>query len=172
MKSLPSFNNEAEVESYGASLMEKFCLRVARQVVIPKKGMRLDISGLLPNHRQALVECKIFRDHLATYVDAIDQAASYADELQHPVFIGPVYGSPSEISYGIMSNGLGALHLMASRLNVGFLWVNHSERAGLLFRGQCLIHSESKTVHPRFDEIYKYTERMGSAKITLESCAF
>lgn len=163
----PTFDSEEDVRSAGFVALNGFCQQVEHEYEIPGHRLRVDLCGHLPNGDWALVECKRFTPfNLSPFVDAIDQAASYADAIQYPVFIGPVYGSPSDFSAGRLNNALGALHLLGSRLNVGFLWVNHLGEAGLMLRGQSVVRTSPQGVlqHDNFSSIWRYTRRFGSKK--------
>ena len=152
---------EASVRDIGAAALARFCSDVQIEYRIPGHRLRVDLRATLPNGHWALVECKPFDQTVTPYVDAVDQAASYADAIEYPVFIGPVYGSPLELSLGRHDNGLGTLHLMAGRLNVGFLWINERDEAGLLLRGQNIIDTR-RGLHSNFDNVWRYKRRSGS----------
>lgn len=160
--SWPRFSNEEEVRIAGKAAMASFCHHVEEEYTIPDHPLRVDLCGHLSNGEWALVECKVFSQwQLSPFVDAIDQAASYANAIQYPVFIGPVYGSPLDLVIGRHDNAIGALHLMAGRLNVGFLWINHAGETGLLLRGQNLVDTRRGT-HKNFDAVWRYKRRFGS----------
>lgn len=127
-------------------------------------GLRVDLCAWLPNDHLALIEVKAFDGRtLSPLIDAIDQAASYANVIKYPVFIGPVDGTASEFAAGRMDNALGALHLLAGRLNVGFLGVNRHGSGSLVLRGQNVI---SDWGTPRnFDSIFRYVTRVGSKQV-------
>lgn len=125
--------------------------------------MRVDLCARMPNGHFALVECKAFDDTLTPYVDAIIQAASYAEAIRYPVFIGPVAGSRSTLSAGRMDNALSALHLMAGRLNVGFLTKSESGSVALMLRGQYVMTKGG--IVEKFDTLFSYVERRGSRQV-------
>lgn len=127
-------------------------------------GLRVDICAWLPNDHLALIEVKAFDGKtLSPLIDAIDQAASYASVIRYPVFIGPIDGTASVFSAGRMDNALGALHLIAGRLNVGFLGVNSYGRGSLVLRGQNVV---SEWGMPKnFDHIFRYVTRVGSKQV-------
>jgi hypothetical protein len=159
----PVFKTEEDVKRAGRRALEAFCEHVEDEYRIDEHRMRVDLCGHLSNGHWALVECKKFSPFdLSPFIDAIDQAASYAAAIEYPVFIGPVYGTPMELSLGSHKNGLGALHLMASRLNVGFLWINPIwGDSGVMLRGQSLARSNG-SLHSRFDQLWRYKRRVGS----------
>lgn len=127
-------------------------------------GLRVDLCAYLPNGHLALIEVKAFDGKtLSPLIDAIDQAASYADVIRYPVFIGPVDGTASKFSAGRMDNALGALHLLAGRLNVGFLGVNSYGSGSLVLRGQNVV-SEWGTPK-NFESIFRYVTRIGSKQV-------
>jgi len=158
---------EAKIVDEAAALLGSFCTHVELEYEIPGHPYRVDLCGQLRDEAQwALVECKRFDPKtLSEYVDAIDQAASYADAIEYPVFIGPVVGRPMDLAAGKADNALGALHLMAGRLNVGFLWRHprSSRVGGLLLRGQNLLGRDGP--HKNFDRIWRYTRRAGSKRV-------
>lgn len=155
---------EAKIVDEAAALLDGFCTHVGREYQIPGHPYRVDLCGHLPNGHWALIECKRFDPQtLSEYVDAIDQAASYAEAIEYPVFIGPVVGQPVSLATGRADNALGALHLLASRLNVGFLWKHPAHgNGGLLLRGQNLLSRDGP--HKNFDRIWRYTRRAGSKR--------
>lgn len=126
--------------------------------------LRVDLCAWLPNGHLALIEVKAFDGRtLSPLIDAIDQAASYANVIKYPVFIGPIDGTASQFSAGRMDNALGALHLLAGRLNVGFLGVNHSGSGSLVLRGQNVISDWGTPKN--FDSIFRYVTRVGSKQV-------
>lgn len=152
-------SKEQELVAAGAQLLGRICTNVEHEYKF-ENGYRIDLKGELPNGQWALVEVKGFDDNLTPFIDAVFQAKSYADAIRYPVFIGPVYGSPSEISHGVLTNALGAIHLMAGRMNVGFLLHNHANEPTLLLRGQIVV--DSRGPRDNFDRMWKYIERFGS----------
>lgn len=124
---------------------------------------RADLKGVLANGEYVLVECKAFNQTLSPYIQAIIQAASYADAIEYPVFIGPVHGTALRLSHGAMDNALGALHLLAGHLNVGFLCVSHGGTSFLLLRGQRLAGAEG--LHSEFKAHWGYVARHGSKRV-------
>lgn len=157
-------SRERELAGIGASLLTQFCGNVEREYPLDG-GYRIDLKGELPNGQWALVEVKGFDDNLTPFIDAVFQAKSYADAIRYPVFIGPVYGSPMEISHGSLTNALGAIHLMAGRMNVGFLLQTHRGDAKLLLRGQVLADSNGPTA--QFDKHWGYIEQLGSRRVRM-----
>jgi len=158
----PRFVNETQVRIAGKAAMGLFCHYVEEEYAIPGHPLRVDLCGHLSNGEWALVECKVFSQwQLSPFVDAIDQAASYANAIEYPVFIGPVYGSPLEMAMGRHDNAIGALHLMAGRMNVGFLWVNEQGDSGLLLMGQNVIDTR-RGAHANFEAVWRYKRRYGS----------
>lgn len=127
------------------------------------KSYRVDLKGVLKNGEYVLVECKAFNDTLSPYVHAIVQAASYADAIEYPVFIGPVHGTALQLSHGSLDNALGALHLLAGHLNVGFLCVSHGGTSFLLLRGQRLAGADG--LHSEFQSHWGYVARHGSKRV-------
>lgn len=157
-------SKEQELVVAGAQLLGRICTNVEHEYKF-ENGYRIDLKGELPNGQWALVEVKGFDDNLTPFIDAVFQAKSYADAIRYPVFIGPVYGSPSEISHGVLTNALGAIHLMAGRMNVGFLLQTHRGDAKLLLRGQVLADSNGPTA--QFDKHWGYIEQLGSRRVRM-----
>lgn len=163
--SAPNDGSEAAVVLHAERLLTLMCSNVQREFELSPGGLRVDLKGELPNGEFALVECKQFGDNLTPLVDAIMQAASYADSIRYPVFIGPVPGSRSTIASGRLDNALGALHLVAGRLNVGFLcFTEHNGAASLLLRGQKVACSVSGA-HSEFAKHWGYVQRIGSKQV-------
>lgn len=154
-------SREQELTIAGAQLLERFCTNIEREYPLDG-GYRIDLKGELPNGQWALVEVKGFDDNLTPFIDAVFQAKSYADAIKYPVFIGPIAGSPLEIAHGSLTNALGAIHLMAGRMNVGFLLQTHRGDAKLLLRGQVLADSSGPA--PQFDKHWGYIEQLGSRR--------
>jgi len=150
---------EQELTAAGAQLLGRFCTNIEREYPLDN-GYRIDLKGELPNGQWALVEVKGFDNNLTPFIDAVFQAKSYADTIKYPVFIGPVYGNPSEIALGSHTNALGAIHLMAGRMNVGFLIRSNYDEPMLLLRGQVI--ADSAGPRPNFDRMWSYIERFGS----------
>jgi hypothetical protein len=152
-------SREQELTVAGAQLLGRFCTNIEREYPLDN-GYRIDLKGELPNGQWALVEVKGFDDNLTPFIDAVFQAKSYADAIKYPVFIGPVYGNPSEIAHGSHTNALGAIHLMAGRMNVGFLVRSNYDEPMLLLRGQVI--ADSAGPRPNFASMWSYIERFGS----------
>jgi hypothetical protein len=133
-------------------------------------GLRFDLGVLLTNNAWASIEVKPFDDppNQAALLDAITQAASYADEMQYPVFIGPIVGKPLELSNGVSESRLAQAHLLAGRLNVGFVYerpnAHRGIQGGLLLRGQNLVGWDGKETRfsQLFQTINQYRVRRGS----------
>jgi hypothetical protein len=77
-----------------------------------------------------------------------------------PVFIGPVYGGAMELSAGRHDNALGAIHLMAGRLNVGYLCECRWRGPYLLLRGQVV--ADRQGPRSQFGQLWGYVQRFGS----------
>lgn len=155
-------SKEQKLVVAGVKLLERFCTNVESEYPLDG-GYRIDLKGELPNGQWALVEVKGFDQNLTPFIDAVFQAKSYADAIRYPVFIGPVYGNPSEISLGSHSNALGAIHLMAGRMNVGFLVRSNYDEPMLLLRGQIIATSAGP--RPIFDRMFRYLDRNGSQNV-------
>lgn len=160
---------EAEIVAAGRRMLGAIgCTNVQEEYwLVDSQGnplrMRVDLCATMPNGHFALVECKAFDDTLTPYVDAIIQAASYAEAIRYPVFIGPVPGSRSTLAVGRMDNAMSALHLMAGRLNVGFLTQSESGNAALMLRGQYVM--TTRGMSEQFDTVFSYVERRGSRQV-------
>jgi len=167
------FANENEVKIYTQARLKSFCSSVWPEHVFPVvERYRVDVAGTFLQTKMVYCECKFFNEHqsYATLVDAIDQASSYADAMQHPMFVGPVFTSLANVMSGC-GDGLAALQLLAGRFNVGFLWVlRRSKRCGLILRGQNLIDNYMN-INSRIDEIYVYRKRQGSKTVSQEAVA-
>jgi len=167
------FYDEKEVKLYTLARLKSFCSNVWPEHVFPvSQKYRVDAAGTFLQTKMVYCECKFFNEYqsYATLVDAIDQAASYADAMQHPMFIGPVFTSLTNVMSGC-GDGLAALQLLAGRFNVGFLWVHRKQcRCGLILRGQNLIDNHMR-VHGRIDELYVYRKRCGSKTVSQEAAA-
>lgn len=157
---LKSKSQEAQLVEVARGLLGQFSSNIEPEYVIEGTPYRIDLKAELPNGEFALVEVKAFRDDLTPYVDAVIQAASYAEAIKYPVFIGPIEGSRETLSTGRLDSALSALHLMAGRLNVGFLYVSGTGNAGLLLKGQRLIDAGS--VSSNFSNVWAYRSRRGS----------
>lgn len=155
-------SKEQELAVAGAQLLERFCTNIEREYPLDN-GYRIDLKGELPNGQWALVEVKGFDHNLTPFIDAVFQAKSYADAIRYPVFIGPVYGNPSDIAQGKHTNALGAIHLMAGRMNVGFLVRSNYDEPMLLLRGQII--ADSKGPRQNFSSMFRYLERDGSKNV-------
>lgn len=152
-------SRESDLVSVGSALLHQFCSNIEHEYPIDL-GYRVDLKGELPNGQWALVEVKGFSDNLTPLVDAVFQAKSYADAIRYPVFIGPIPGTPMQIAHGALTNALGAIHLMAGRMNVGFLLQTPRGDGKLLLRGQVLADGNGPTA--QFDKHWGYVERFGS----------
>lgn len=166
----PVFQSENDCKHVSRQALSRLCEFVDDEYRLKDCRMRIDLRGVLVNGCWALVECKKFSAYnLAAFIDAADQARSYADAIEYPVFIGPVYGKPSELSKGEHSNGLGAIHLMAGRWNVGFLYIDpYWGSVGLMLRGQNLVSrrvdEDAPRFHSRCKELWRFSRRVGSKK--------
>lgn len=157
-----SVQSEDRYKHAALFLLSKICTQVSEEIELP--GMlRADVAGVLENGKWVVVECKNFEDSASMHVDAVMQAASYADAIQQPVFIGPFNGSKSTLCSGDVDSGMSVLHLLAGRLNVGFLSVNHAGVVQLILRGQVLASSLTG-LHSQFDSHWGYVTRIGSKK--------
>ncbi len=156
---------EARLSYVAEYLLSKLCADVEReyQITDGSQHYRIDLKGVLPNGEYALVEVKAFGQFLTPYVDAIMQAASYADAIEYPVFIGPVMGDKSSIVTGTHDNAIGALHLVAGRLNVGFLCVSRHGAPSLVLRGQRVM--DLMGVSDSFATHWGYRTRRGSRTV-------
>jgi hypothetical protein len=167
------FLNESEVQSYTLARLRSFCSKVWPEHIFPVvERYRVDAAGIFLGTRMVYCECKHFTEYqsYSSIVDAIDQASSYADAMQHPMFIGPVFTSLTNVMSGC-GDGLAALQLLAGRFNVGFLWVlRRSKRCGLILRGQNLIDN-SMRVHGKINDLYVYRKRSGSKTASQEVLA-
>lgn len=151
---------EARYKAAAVHLLGKLCTSVQEEVNLPD-GLRADAAGQLENGAWVVVECKDFESSASAHVDAVMQAASYADAIRQPVFIGPFDGSKSTLCDGQLSSGMSVLHLVAGRLNVGFLSVNHAGVVQLILRGQVLASSRDG-LHSHFADHWGYVTRTGS----------
>jgi hypothetical protein len=163
----PPRPTETELAAHARASLSQFATNIEPEYHFEsldgKKTYRVDIKAELKNGEYALVEVKAFRDNLTPYIDAIIQAASYADAIRYPVFIGPVTGSRETLAAGRLDNALGALHLVAGRLNVGFLYLTQWGTAGLLLRGQRLV--DAGGLSGQFATHWGYVERLGSKQV-------
>lgn len=157
-----SVTAEARYKHAAMFLLSKICTDVTEEIDLPK-GLRADVSGILPNGRWVVLECKNFGSAASVYIDAVMQASSYADAINQPVFIGPFNGSCTLFT-GSDDPALAMLHLFAGRLNVGFLAVNHAGDVQLVLRGQVLM-STREGLHSDFDSHFHYTTRNGSKQV-------
>lgn len=157
-----SVTSEARYKHAAMFLLSKICTDVTEEVELPN-GLRADVSGVLPNGEWVVLECKNFGFTASVYIDAVMQASSYANAIRQPVFIGPFDGSCSVFT-GSDDPALAMLHLIAGRLNVGFLAVNHAGEVQLILRGQVLVSSRTG-LHSKFDAHCKYISRVGSKQV-------
>lgn len=154
---------EAHLVAAGEDMLHKICNDVQREYRIETTPYRVDLKGVLPNGEWALVEVKGFGSNLTPFVDAVFQAKSYADSIRYPVFIGPVFGNPSEIAQGSLTNALGAIHLMAGRMNVGFLVQPRYTSPMLMLRGQIVVDANGP--RENFSSLWGYLDRRGSKTV-------
>lgn len=154
--------NEERYVSAACTLLAKVAVNIEREYAIPCG--RVDVAGTLPNGEWVLIECKNFEQNASAHVDAVMQAASYADAIQYPVFVGPFDGSRSTLCNGTADDGMTMLHLLAGRLNVGFLAVNHRGEVQLILRGQVVVSSRDG-LHSRFADHWGYVQRKGSGQV-------
>lgn len=157
-----NLRNEDRYVSAACDLLRRLDCYVQREYEIP--GGRVDVAGALSNGHWILVECKNFEGNPSAHVDAVMQAASYADAIEYPVFIGPLNGSRSTLCNGDSDDGMTMLHLIAGRLNVGFLSVNDRGDVQLILRGQ-VVASSRDGLHSRFNDHWGYIQRKGSAQV-------
>ena len=94
-----STQREARYKAAAVHLLGKLCTSVQEEVNLPD-GLRADAAGQLENGAWVVVECKDFESSASAHVDAVMQAASYADAIRQPVFIGPFDGSKSTLCDG------------------------------------------------------------------------
>lgn len=160
--SVSHLDNEIRYVSATCELLKQIASDVQTEYEIP--GGRVDVAGTLPNGEWVLVECKNFENNAAAHVDAVMQAASYADAIQYPVFIGPFNGSRSTLCNGNADDGMTVLHLLAGRLNVGFLAVNDRGEVQLILRGQVVVSSRDG-LHTHFPNHWGYVQRFGSKQV-------
>ena len=153
--------NEARYKAAALHLLAKLlCTSVQQEIELPG-GLRADAAGQLENGVWVVVECKDFASSASAHVDAVMQAASYAEAIRQPVFIGPFDGSRSTLCNGGADDGMSVLHLVAGRLNVGFLSVNHAGVVQLILRGQVLASSRDG-LHSHSAAHWGYVTRTGS----------
>jgi hypothetical protein len=155
-------NEERYVKATCELLTVLGCDEVHREYEIPSG--RVDVAGILPNGHWVMVECKDFEINASAHVDALMQAASYADSIKYPIFIGPFNGSRSTLCNGNADDGMTMLHLIAGRLNVGFLAVNDRGGVQLILRGQVLASSRDG-LHTQFANHWGYVQRFGSKQV-------
>ena len=158
----PNLQNEERYVSAACELLTTLGCSIHREYEIP--GGRVDVAGILPNGHWVMVKCKDFEGNASAHVDAVMQAASYADSIEYPVFIGPFNGSRSTICNGTADDGMTILHLIAGRLNVGFLAVNDRGDVQLILRGQ-VVASSRDGLHSRFEAHWGYIQRKGSGQV-------
>jgi len=161
----PQYTNEQRYQEAAVVLLRNLgCTHVTPEAEITPR-MRVDVAAVLPDQCGFVyVECKNFERTISNYVDAVMQAASYADAIKHPVFIGPFDGSRTTLCNGAIDDGMSVLHLMAGRLNVGYLAVSDSGGVQLILRGQ-VIFSTFSGAHSDFQNLYKYVTRVGSKQV-------
>ncbi len=158
----PALQNEERYVQAACELLGRMGCNVTREYEIPIG--RVDVAGVLPNGHWVLIECKNFEGNASAHVDAVMQAASYADAIKYPVFVGPLNGSRSTLCNGDANDGMTMLHLFAGRLNVGFLAVNHRGDVQLILRGQ-VVASSRDGLHSRFEDHWGYIQRKGSGQV-------
>jgi hypothetical protein len=163
------FSSESEAIDRVIELLAPFTIEVRREIELDS-GLRFDLGVLLTNNEWAPIEVKPFDDppNQAALLDAITQAASYADEMQYPVFIGPIVGKPLELSNGVSDNRVAQAHLLAGRMNVGFVYerpvTGSGVQGGLMLRGQNLVGWDGKETRfsQLFQKINRYRVKRGS----------
>lgn len=162
---IASLPPEAQRSFVAEYLLGRLCTDIEREygIATAPPFYRVDLKGVLPNGEFALVEVKAFDQYLSSFVDAIMQAASYASCIEYPVFIGPVEGNKGTICTGTHDNAIGALHLIAGRLNVGFLCVSAHGAPSLLLRGQNLI--DARGISDTFAKHWGFRTRLGSRTV-------
>lgn len=167
VRQLPVKKTESDIVTEARRALGQFATNIEPEFRFEshdgESKFRADLKGELSNGEYVLVECKAFNDTLSPYAHAIVQAASYADAIKYPVFIGPVHGTALRLSHGSLDNGLGALHLIAGHLNVGFLCVSHGGTSFLLLRGQRLAGADG--LHSEFKAHWGYVARHGSKRV-------
>jgi hypothetical protein len=167
----PKFETESDVQAYACCVMDHFCSKVIPERQLTTCKYKVDVAGYCDKAKRMIyLECKRFHrnQNISEIADAIMQAKSYADALEYPVFVGPLFGERPDFVLGT-AGALAALHLMAGHLNVGFFVVNtRIHRAMLLFKGQKLIEAtpaREVSVHSQIEMHFRYKERQGSKVI-------
>lgn len=156
-----SRRTEAQCVKEGIVALRQFACDIKPEYSLDDTGLRVDLKGVLPNGEFVLVECKGFDQKVTQYAEAIIQAASYADSIQYPVFIGPVRASVEDLISDSMNGGaLSALHALAGRLNVGFLFHNKYGISGLVLRGHRIV--DAAGIKPEFASVWYHSRRHGS----------